>query len=161
MVKGGVVDAIKKSKPFRAGDLFIYLTVLVIVFTLFLSFVIIPATKKSSGFKVTVDGELYFTFTLKDKSLIIADGKNGFIESEEKQDGIEVTVYSSTDKSSYNVIFFNTQDNTAKVIESNCSASHDCTYTPKIKDKGAIYCAPHALKIAPNNSDGFQEPIVG
>ena len=156
-----VANVIKKSKPFKTGDLFVYLAVLVIITALFLSFVILPNRTKTSGFSVTVDGELYFSFTPTDKSLVIADGKESFIERKDTEDGVFITVYTLADKSEYNVIFFDVKDLTAKVTESNCSTSHDCTFTPEIKDSGAIYCAPHALKIAPTSSDGFSEPTTG
>jgi len=161
MLNERVIDVIKKSKPFKAGDVLVYIAVLVTIAVLFLSFVIFPTANNSTGFTVTVNGEKYFTFSPTENKLIIADGKDGLISKTDAENGVYITVYSKADKSQFNVIFFDTENGTAKITESNCSTSHDCTFTPKIKDSGAIYCAPHGLKVVPSIGGGFSEPITG
>jgi hypothetical protein len=154
-----ILYKVKKSKPFVVGDLFVYLAVVLIVTVLFAVFIILPNKENSLGFTVTVDGEQYFTYSPASDSLEIASGKEDFIRVE-KNDGMTlITVYSDGD--SFNTIAFDREELTAKVTESNCSHSKDCTFSPKIKDSGAIYCAPHNLKITPKNSGGFTPPVTG
>ena len=159
MFNNDFINGIKNSKPFKRGDLLVYLLVLLIVTILFAVFILFPKTQVSAGFKVTVNGELIFTFD-NSNGVTVSDGKDGLIETVSTDGGVLVTVYSSLDKSGYNLIFFST-DGTAEIIESDCSLSHDCTFIPKIKDNGAIYCAPRGLKVAPNIGGGFTPPVTG
>ena len=84
-----------------------------------------------------------------------------FVLLTETDDGYTLTIYTSNDKTGFNVIFINTKESSVKIIESTCSVSKDCVYSPAISNSGAIYCAPHGIKIIPNGTSGNIPPIVG
>ena len=151
--------SLKKAKPFEFNDLFIYLAVIITVTVLFLAFVILPKNKTSDGFKVYKNGVQVLTFYYGDQSLIVNDGFN--VKKEQVDGGVYLTVYHSEDLSSFNKLYINLADKSVVMQDSTCSNSKDCTHTPAIKNVGAIYCAPHDLKIAPINSDGKVPPTTG
>ena len=150
---------LKSKKPFMFNDLFVYAVALIVVLVLFLIFIVFPAKSSSNGFTVYKDGQTVLTFTYRDKKL---DVKSGFtVFSKQTEKGVLITVYTSNEKSGYNIIFADTVNNTAKVVESTCSTSKDCTHIPAVSNKGAIFCAPHGLKIVPTGGSGRTDPITG
>ena len=158
-MKGKDLNGLKSAKPFMFNDIFVYAITFITVLILFLIFVIFPTTSSGRGFAVYKDGQTVLTFTYGDRKLNV---KNGFtVSSKQADNGVYITVYTSKDKSGYNVIFADTENNRVKVVESTCSTSKDCTHTPAVSDKGAIFCAPHGLKIIPLGGDGRTDPITG
>ena len=121
--------------------------------------VIFPKTKTASGFKVTVNGNEVFTYYNGINKYEISQLED-YVISVDNSDGNYLLTVSSND-GHYNKILFDKSNNSAKVVESNCSLSKDCTFSPAITDNGAIICAPHALKIVPILSNGSTEPITG
>ena len=155
------LSEIKGAKPFEKNDIFIYAAVIICLILLFVFLVIVPQSNLTEGFTVHKDGENVCTFTFSDKKLSINDDFSSLIEMCEEDDGLTVIVYTNTDKHSYNKIFFSYSDKSAKVVESNCSSSKDCTFSPSITSQGAIYCAPHKLKVSPIGNSGISIPITG
>lgn len=153
------VKKIRHSSLFMRGDIVIYFLVLITVLGLFFIPLLGNRTVNSSGFCVLVDNKKAITF-YHDKTLTIEPDFMGLVENQQDNFGYTVKLYTH-DKKGYNVIFFDTENLTSKIIESNCSSSKDCVHFPALKDKGTIYCAPHQVKITFLESDGFTPPIAG
>ena len=159
VLKNNGIEKVKNSPLFLRGDIAIYLLVIIIVLGLFLFPLLGNKTVNSSGFCVLVENKKAVTF-YNDKTLLVENDFIDLVETQKNQSGYFVKIYSH-DKKGYNVIFFDTTNLTAKVVESNCSASKDCVHFPELKDKGTIYCAPHQLKISILENGGFTPPIAG
>lgn len=159
MVKKSEYTCVKNLKSFCFYDIIVYAITLLSIFFLFLFFVILPKENSVEGFLVTVDGQRVVHYDLNTK-IITTDVVDGvLVDIDTVENGYIITV--SFESEHYNKIFFNISDNSAKVIESNCSSSKDCTFSPAITSNGTIYCAPHRLKVLPITADGFSEPITG
>lgn len=152
------VNKIKIARLFRIGDLILYLTILMVVLSLFLGFVIFPSRELSNGFQALVGNESILTFKYDndyDINQNFADNVSVKIES----NTYKFTI--STENNGYNVISVDTVNKLVSVTESNCSISKDCVHTPALTVKGgAIICVPHNLKIVPLG-DGYRPPITG
>ena len=159
MLKKSVYNSVKSSKPFHFGDIFVYAIVSFVIIALFSFFVFFKKNNEHKGFEVIVKGQTLLTFTFSGNQIKVSNEDLIFVE--ESDGGVYVTVYQDQEKQSYNVIYFNVNEKTAEVTESTCSLSKDCTVTPAINKSGAIYCAPHSLKIIPIGTEGFIPPTVG
>lgn len=159
MLKKSVHAKTKDLKPFEFGDIIVYSLTLLLVAVLFLFLVVFPKSNHVSGFKVTVSGNEVFTYYTASDKYVIKE-LNGYVVEVDNTDGNYLLTVSSND-GHYNKILLDTANESAKVVESNCSLSKDCTFSPAITDSGAIICAPHSLKIVPILSDGSTEPITG
>lgn len=148
----------RSSKLFYKGDLLIYLALSVMLLALFFALVIFPASKSSSGFEICRANDTILTYV--DGKFSVDEKFSSLVQIKSVEKGFEVTIYTDQAQTHYNVLLFDKKQSTAKVIESNCSLSKDCTYIPAIKNSGTIYCAPHDLKIQPINSD-FTPPVAG
>ena len=154
-----VAEKMSNSKLFHLRDLIAYLSVAFFITCLIVSFIILPSSNPSNGFCVKKDGQPVIYFT--QNKVQIQSGFDGLVEEEKCDDGIKVTIYSNLSRTGYNVILFNTAKKTAKVIESTCSHSKDCCYSPAISNSGIIYCAPHGLSIEPIGAGSFSPPVTG
>lgn len=154
---------IKSEKPFRSGDVLIYSALLLIISVLFAVFIIFPSVNASdsTGFEIEINGKTVCTFTYADKKLTVNDGFVSLVEYEEAENGLKITVFTSSEKEDFNELFADFSKKTVKVTDSNCSVSKDCVFSPAISNSGAIYCAPHGLKIVPLGNNGFTPPITG
>jgi hypothetical protein len=150
-----------KNSLFRKADIIIYVALTIVVSLLLVFFVFLPMNKHTSGFIVSVEGKTCLTYRFQGDILSIEGEFTSKVDVKEVDGGYQITVYHSQDKSSYNQIYIDVNNKTAKVTESSCSVSKDCVHTPSISNSGVIYCAPHALKILPIESDGFIPPSVG
>ncbi len=153
------VEKINRSSLFMRGDIVIYFLVLIIVLVLFFLPLLTTRTVNPSGFCVWIENKKAITF-YKDQTVSVEPDFINLVESQKGLNGFTVKLY-TTDKKGYNVIFFDTENLTIKVIESTCSASKDCVHFPALKDKGSIYCAPHQVKITLLESGGFTPPVAG
>lgn len=141
------IEKIKNSAPFKKFDIFLYSIIAVIVLCLFLFLVIIPKTEATQGFCVAQGETEILNFNFQNSHLNVNDGYKGQVLHDSKNQ--TVTIYTSTDKSEYNVIQYDVENKTVKVIESNCQGK-DCINFPEVSsDGGVIYCLPHNLKITP------------
>lgn len=153
------VENIRKSKPFRVCDLIIYAALIVFVAALFLYFIILPTLNADTvGFSVSKGGKT--VLTVSDLNCTVNSEFNSLVESEKVDGNLRVTIYTDQTKLGFNVIVFYA-NGSAKVVESTCSHSKDCTFSPAIVNLGAIYCAPHDLKIEPLTGSGFIPPVAG
>lgn len=155
-----IADKIHNSKLFYKKDIIAYFLLALFIVFLVLFFILLPSSKQSNGFCVKKDGQVVLFFA--DNKVQIQTGYEGFVEQEVLDySTIKVIVYSSLEKTGYNVILFDAINKTAKVIESTCSHSKDCCYSPAISNNGIIYCAPHGLSIEPIGSSNFTPPVTG
>lgn len=153
-------DKIRELKAYEKNDIFIYVFLLILIISLFLFFVILPDTKKAEGFAVYYDGEKVFALSYSaPEDYSITEGFENYFEVSLSEN--RITFRFPPDKSEYNIITFDSEKKSVKVTESNCSVSPDCVYSPEIRNGGAIICAPHRLKIAPLQDDGYYPPVTG
>ncbi len=160
--KMSVVRTPQQEKLFFKADIFVYIGLALIILCLFAVFFFPKSCVKDGGstFSVYHGDSVVLTFDCEsDKPLTVSEEFSHLVESEVKGDEYIITVYTSLDKNGFNKIVFNSTENSAKVIESTCSASKDCVYAPKLTSAGSIYCAPHMLKIV--KGSGLTPPVVG
>ena len=151
---------IKSKSLFLRGDLLVYSALIFCILLLFVFFVLPTKNSKSDGFLVSHNNQTVFTFTFsKDNPLEISDNFLDLTKVNRQENGYEITVYLEN-KSSYNVIFIDVNNLTAKVIDANCSERKDCFHSPAIKNNGTIYCSPHDLLITPLSLNN-DTPIAG
>lgn len=155
------ISEIKSLKPFEFNDLFLYAFLIIAVLFLFIIFVISPNKKNAEGFTVKKGENTVCTFTYLNQTLSVNSDYINLVVSEKTDGGFIITVYTSNDKSGYNELTVDTTAKTVKVSKSTCSVSKDCVYSPAIGNDGAIYCAPHDLKIIPTNGSGYVPPVTG
>ena len=151
---------LKKPKTFLKGDLFIYPILLALVIVLFFALAFPKAQNSFDGFKCEVDGQTVFTYQFDSDKVEINGAKKELVKCENAEFGYLITIYSQLGVDRYNVIKIDVNNKTACVLESTCSNSKDCTHIPAIKNSGAIYCAPHKLKLSPLGNE-FKDPITG
>ncbi len=152
----------KDEKLFYKSDIFVYIGLALAIVCLFLIFFFPKSCAKDdfSTFSVYSADKVVLTFDCEsDNPLNLSEDYAHLVESEIKGNEYIITVYTSIDKVGFNKIVFNKAENSAKVIESTCSASKDCVYAPKLTAAGSIYCAPHTLKIV--KGSGLTPPTVG
>lgn len=150
-----------ERRLFYLKDIFIYLISTLIIIGLFLGFVILPNSSSSfNGFNVLIDNQIVFSITA-DGDISISQDYTDYIEYSTNEDVVKVIIHSKNHQGGFNQIEFNKTYKTAKVTESNCSNSKDCVFSPSISSSGAIYCAPHQLKITAIGGSQFIPPSVG
>ena len=150
-----------ERRLFYLKDIIVYLVAALVIFGLFLGFVILPKSASSfSGFNVLVDNNIVLTYDSAG-DIHIDENYAQNIEYSIDNQVVKITIHSTTHHGGYNVIEINTSEKTAKVVESNCSNSKDCVFSPSISISGAIYCAPHALKVTAIGGGDFIPPSVG
>ena len=153
------VIRLKNKKPFAVSDIIVYTVLALFVLSLFLAFVIIPSNQPSTGFKVTKGEQEVLTFNYQTKNITINNTFANLVEFDNVNSTI--IVYNNTEKTDFNVIHFDAVKGVVEMVESTCSTTKDCVYSPPIKkDTGMIYCAPHHLKIVPLGNS-YVPPVVG
>ena len=157
-MKKSLFNRVKGSKVFYLKDLFAYAMAVLIVAVLAVVFLVLPDANNANGFKVELDGKAVLTYSFSTGDYEVFNDFVNVVTVEEVDDGITFTVKTSE---GFNKIYISKTEKTAAVIDSDCSVSKDCVYSPKIKDSGAIVCAPHKLKLFPLSDNGMGEPITG
>ncbi len=152
---------LKKPKTFLKGDLFVYPVLLVLVIILFFAFAFPKDQNSFEGFKCEVDGQVVFTYLFNSNDVDIENSKKELVSLQKFDFGYLITVKSNLGEERYNVIKIDSENKTACVFESTCSNSKDCTHIPAIESSGAVYCAPHKLKLSPLGNGNFRDPITG
>ena len=158
-MKKSLFKRIKTSSLFYKKDIFLYLFVCVFVLALFFGFVFFADASTPDGFKAIKGGQTVFSFNFDKNDLTVSQDFTNLVKVENSQNLITVTVYTDDKYTDYNVVEIDKVNLTAKVTDSTCSISKDCVRSPKIKGNGAIYCAPHDLKIV--GLGGFVPPVSG
>ena len=160
MLKKSIYTKAKNLKPFEIFDILIYGITAILVAVLFLFFVVLPKNGHIDGFKITLHGQELLRYETATDKFTVLNQVDGYTVDISKSENCQIITITDTD-GGYNKILLDTENKSAKVIESNCSSSKDCVYSPAITKSGAIVCAPHGLKITPISSSGFTEPITG
>ena len=146
-----------KIKPFLLGDIFVYLTVALLVLALFTSFFFLSKDRESKGFIVSLSGKTVFTYDLDNDKFKVENEFSKNLSIEQSKGGYIVTVL--INEEDYNKIFIDKEHSEISVVESTCKKEY-CVHSPAIGKKGAIYCDPHGLKIMPIGADGFSDSII-
>ncbi len=158
VLKKSLFNWVKNSKVFYLKDLFAYAVAALLIGVLAVFFLILPSTNNTRGFKVELGGNSVFTYSFSTNNYEVFDEFINLVTVEELDGGISFTIKTSD---GFNKIYISKTEKTAAVIDSDCSVSKDCVHSPKIKDSGAIVCAPHKLKLFPLSDSGMGEPITG
>lgn len=153
--KTDTVGKYKSSAPFSKTDIIVYACLFTAVLLLFLFLVVLPAYANPQGFKVCVGDTEVLEFLYKDSRLSI---ESDLYPVEHDTVNGTVTIYTQG-KTEYNVIKYDCEKKTVKVIESTCHGN-DCVSFAEISGSGVIYCLPHNLKITPL-SQSMSEPSTG
>ena len=157
-MKKSLFNWVKNSKVFYLKDLFAYAVAVLLIAVLAVIFLILPNTNNTSVFKVELDGKAVLTYSFSTGDYEVFNDFVNFVTIEEVDDGITFTVKNSE---GFNKIYISKTEKTAEIVDSDCSVKKDCVHSPKIKDSGAIVCAPHKLKLFPLSDNGMSEPITG
>lgn len=159
-----LMQRVSGGKIFHKKDLWVYFSLVIIVACLFI-FLIFPSLSKGdvNGFLITQNGKTVLVFKPNSSQLFSIETEFADqVDIKEEENGIyTVKIFSSPQKTGYNVLVFNTKKVSVKVTESTCSNSKDCVYCPELTKSGSIYCAPHHLKITPVSGSGFIPPTTG
>ncbi len=161
LVKGGGrtlrnVRNARRDKPFKLGDILIYMGVVLLILVLFGVFVL-GDTGKGDIQRVNViderTGEILFVYnTVRDEYTVNSTNSGGWqIEVEDISGGIRVTLYRTVDgEERYNQLtVMRGRDASVKMTDSVCGFHQDCVRNfPEIKRAGGvIVCSPNMLKV--------------
>lgn len=148
---------IKSKKAFELYDVFLYLVVVVFIFSLFLG-VFLKKDERLDGFKIEVNNQVVFKCDFDKNSYEISEGYENHVIIEHNS----VTVYFNDQKTDFNIIVYNPTEKTVIVQESTCSSTKDCTKSPALKSgDGVIICSPHKLKVLPLSLEISDTPVTG
>ena len=146
---------------FKTKDLFVYLALLLLIAFLFIFFVIFKSPVGGNGFSVTKDGKTVLNYYHSSNAIHVNEDFQSLVTINENGDKFEITIFTSTQKNSFNLLVIDKNNCSAKITESTCSHSKDCVYVGEITNSGTIYCAPHHLKVSPLSQGGFIPPSTG
>ena len=148
---------IKERKIFEKRDVFIYAITAIFIFVLFFSFIILPKTNPSNGFRISIDNKNAITYVFSTNKVTVESEFNNNVTVKNQQDSIVLTIVFDN---ATNVLLINTLDKTIKMIESNCP-SHNCVHMQAVKDYGFIYCAPRKIMVTLIKDQSFIPPTTG
>ena len=134
----------------------VYVTIIAAIAALFCAFVIFPRKSPQTGFNAYHDGVRIFSYVYEDDFLNVEDKWLSRVV----KDGDRIFVFFDDAHTDFNELTVNRANGTAKITDSTCSRTRDCVYEPELADSGAIYCAPHKLKLAPTTAVA-QPPVIG
>ena len=134
----------------------VYVTIIAAIAALFCAFVIFPRKSPQTGFNAYHDGVRIFSYVYEDDFLDVEDKWLSRVV----KDGDRIFVYFDDAHTDFNELTVNRANGTVKITDSSCSRTKDCVYEPELGDTGAIYCAPHKLKLAPTTAVA-QPPVIG
>lgn len=145
----------RKDKPFKIGDVMVYLGVAIVILVLFYVFFFNADSTQVQIVNVVDDeaGETLFTYNVtRGEYLINTDNVNGWqIEVVEKSFGVEVTFTRDFgDETRFNTVRITRgQEPSVKMIDSQCGFHQDCVrnFDEVTRSGGAIVCSPNRLKI--------------
>ena len=149
-------DNLRERKPFAKRDVLVYVTIIAAIAALFCAFVIFPRKSPQTGFNAYHDGVRIFSYVYEDDFLDVEDKWLSRVV----KDGDRIFVYFDDAHTDFNELTVNRANGTVTITDSTCSRTKDCVYEPELGDTGAIYCAPHKLKLAPTTAVA-QPPVIG
>ncbi len=152
------IKLVKEGKPIARVDFAVYAALFFTAIFLF-SYFVFPPKKLLDGIAVYLREEEIFRYEFG-KGAQIGEGCDEIIFCQEEGTRVKITYRSGED---WNVILLDTGEQSAKMIEANCSVRKDCTRMQPLKSaRGAIICAPHKLKILPLDGEAdFSSPTLG
>lgn len=138
----GKLEQARNAPVFRFGDLFVYVTLVLLIVGMFFVFASKRDTSALTGIEVLRENEIIFSYDLEARRVIkTSEG----ISIEETKEGIFVTVKHGTDENKFRI-----KEGSVTMVSANCSLHKDCVYMPDITDNSAIIeCLPHRLVIRP------------
>ncbi len=142
-------------KYFEKSDIFVYVFLFILLLFLFLFF-ILGRTDNSQGFKAELDGEIVLSHVYGEEFKINEQFKDKIEIQSDKENYTVKFLFGE----GYNILFVDEKDKSVKMRDSDCP-SKNCVHMQKIKDAGAIYCAPRELKITPLYDNEFISPTTG
>lgn len=156
-VSSNIVNA-KRDKPFKLGDIAIYLCVAIVIAALFIGFFGGEETSSMQIIKVvdfskTQEGEILFVYNVaRNEWVIYDDNENGWeIEAKRVDGGVEVRFSREIDgKQHFNEMTITRGVTTSvKMTDSVCGYHQECVKNfPAItRPNGSIVCSPNRLKI--------------
>lgn len=156
------IEQTRANKLFRPLDIVVYGAVAAVAVILLVVFVILPKgnslTAGASVVEISSKGEIVFSFDFGSGAYEILDG-GGRVELSGGEK-VSVTVFADEEKRDYNIIAFDLSDGgSVRVLDTNCSRRHDCTYMEISSDGGSIVCIPHELVVYTRSS--VSQPQTG
>lgn len=149
-------DVLKNSKPFKKFDLLVYLSVLVLIFSLFLCYNTCSGGEIEK-LSISRGGTTLFVYDFSDGTYEIFSENVSVEES-----GVLTVTVLTEDRTGQNVVEIDKNEKSARVTDADCSARKDCVHSPAIKKAGAsIVCVPHGLVISADGNGGIDRPVVG
>lgn len=153
-----IVNA-KRDKPFKIGDIGVYLIVLIVIAALFVGFFGGDNTEQSIKLVHVVDmsrssaGEIIFTYNaMRNEWIVYDDNSSGWkIEAKQTDGGAEIRFSREIDgEQRYNVVTISRGSGVSvKMSDSVCGYHQECVRNfPAItRPNASIVCSPNSLKI--------------
>lgn len=145
------IALVKSDKFFKLADVAVYVAVVVVIVSLFGTFVFGRNTELPTSISIqTFAGERLFVYKAQTDDYTVNSTNQYDVQVVEQAGKLVVTV-TNKDNDNYNVVEI-TNDNgkvVAKVVDANCGLHKECVnYFPAITTKkGTIICNPHGLKV--------------
>lgn len=145
----------KKDKPFKIGDLLVYLAVILVIAVLFVVFVFDSDGNQIQTVNAVDDqtGETLFTYNLQRNEYTVNDSNSGgwTVQVTTLPNGVSVRLSKTVNGDEHFNEFTVTRGRNAsvKMTDSLCGFHRDCVQTfPAItRSGGAIVCSPNRLKV--------------
>ncbi len=149
-------DSPKLRSIFVKQDIVVYTALLAVIVFLFMFFFVFSNNKTTEGFTVSVNGKTVLTYYYNAKTVIADDTSVEIKIIDDK-----IYIFFDEGKKDFNELTVDLNKRTVKVTDSSCSDTKDCILEPAVGNSGAIYCAPHKLKISVLNEKENLPPITG
>lgn len=150
------IKDIKKSKPFKKGDIIVYVLIVILIVVLFIVFMNIKSNSEMQSISIYIDDANLFEYNCDTQEYKINDER---ISLEVSDNVLSVRV--NLEKDEYNLIQIDIENKSAKMIESSCK-TRDCVNSASIKSgSDVIICLPHHLKIIANGNELIEEVVSG
>lgn len=135
------LNKVKKSKIFSKFDIIIYIFVALLIVALFLGIYLPIQNSKLLKIQVIFDKKVIYEYDCIENVTKYID--NAFV-NEIIDNNIRKVSFNNGEKHN----LFSIENNTAKMLEANCSLRKDCVYSSQITKGGQqIVCLPHNLTI--------------
>lgn len=157
----------RNSKPFVINDIFVYLSVAIVIVVLFTVFVFTAPVTELEYINLYSNGEMVYKFDCNSNIGAITQANYSDRVTVSINDGIYlVTVYESSGSEHYNTVEIKPVNGKyqAKITQANCSNTKECVNNfPSIKSgNGIIICTVHNFFVVgvDKNQSGFVNPSI-
>ncbi len=148
------VEAARRDKPFRIGDVLVYMAVVLLIAVLFVVFVFDKQDTQLQTITVIDEktGEVLYVYNmLRGESVINTQNSRGWVIEETPSDsGVQVRFSVEVDgEQRYNVLGIDRTEPSAKMLDAVCGFHKDCVrnFPAVTRSGGAIVCSPNRLKV--------------